>query len=71
MTSVDMILEMFAVVARQPIMARMFRQTEHALQTTHLAIGAGADDELVAAALLHDIGHLLRVARERRRTRDP
>jgi phosphonate degradation associated HDIG domain protein len=34
-------------------------QLQHALQTAHLAEQAGADDELVTAALLHDIGHLL------------
>lgn len=32
---------------------------EHALQAAQLAEWAHADDELVAAALLHDIGHLL------------
>lgn len=34
-------------------------QTEHALQTAWLAEQAGADDALVTAALLHDLGHLL------------
>ena len=34
-------------------------QTEHALQTAWRAEQAGADDELITAALLHDIGHLL------------
>ena len=34
-------------------------QTEHALQTAWLAERDGADDELVTAALLHDLGHLL------------
>jgi len=34
-------------------------QQEHALQAALLAEQAGADDQLVAAALLHDIGHLL------------
>jgi phosphonate degradation associated HDIG domain protein len=34
-------------------------QLEHALQTAWLAEQAGADDELVTAALLHDLGHLL------------
>jgi [1-hydroxy-2-(trimethylamino)ethyl]phosphonate dioxygenase len=34
-------------------------QTEHALQTAHLAEIAGASDSLVVAALLHDLGHLL------------
>ncbi|KVD43935.1 phosphohydrolase [Burkholderia ubonensis] len=34
-------------------------QLEHALQSGLLAEGAGADDALVAAAFLHDLGHLL------------
>ena len=34
-------------------------QLEHALQTAHLAVRAGDTDSAVAAALLHDVGHLL------------
>lgn len=34
-------------------------QLEHALQCAQLAEQAGADDALVTAALLHDLGHLL------------
>jgi predicted HD phosphohydrolase len=34
-------------------------QLEHALQCAHLAELSGAPDALVAAALLHDVGHLL------------
>lgn len=34
-------------------------QTDHAVQTAALARAEGASDELVAAALLHDVGHLL------------
>ena len=34
-------------------------QLEHALQTAHQAETEGASDELVTAALLHDLGHLL------------
>jgi phosphonate degradation associated HDIG domain protein len=34
-------------------------QTEHALQTARHAVLANASEPLVAAALLHDIGHLL------------
>jgi predicted HD phosphohydrolase len=34
-------------------------QLDHALQTAALARAAEADDALVAAALLHDVGHLL------------
>src|SRR5262245_61942543 len=34
-------------------------ETEHALQCACLAEQAGAAPELVAAALLHDVGHLM------------
>ena len=34
-------------------------QLEHALQTAHFAEQEGADDALVTACLLHDLGHLL------------
>ncbi|MGD1097389.1 MAG: phosphohydrolase [Bryobacteraceae bacterium] len=34
-------------------------QSQHALQAAACARAAGADDETVIAALLHDIGHLL------------
>ena len=34
-------------------------QTEHALQSARLAECEGADEDLVCAALLHDLGHLL------------
>ena len=38
-------------------------QLDHALQCAALAEAEGASDELVAAALLHDIGHLLELDR--------
>lgn len=38
------------------------RQLDHALQTAALARADGAADHLVAAALLHDVGHLLDLA---------
>ncbi len=38
------------------------RQLDHALQTAALAQAAGAAGALVAAALLHDVGHLLAMA---------
>ena len=34
-------------------------QLEHALQTAHLAEQSDADDALVTASLLHDLGHML------------
>jgi len=44
-------------------------QLAHAEQTAALAGAAGAPDALVAAALLHDVGHLLELA-ERQGPRD-
>jgi predicted HD phosphohydrolase len=38
-------------------------QREHALQTAALAVAEQAQDALVAAALLHDVGHLLDLTR--------
>lgn len=38
-------------------------QLDHALQCAALARAAGADDPLVAASLLHDIGHLVELDR--------
>ena len=34
-------------------------QLEHALQCAHLAVEAGANDETVVGALLHDFGHFI------------
>jgi phosphonate degradation associated HDIG domain protein len=39
-------------------------QLEHALQCGQLAEEAGADDALVAAAFLHDLGHMLNLQGE-------
>ncbi len=39
--------------------AEAITQQQHALQCAHLAERAGASPELIAAALLHDLGHLL------------
>ncbi|WP_019938703.1 phosphonate degradation HD-domain oxygenase [Bordetella sp. FB-8] len=37
-------------------------QTQHALQCAHLAEQAGEEPALIAAALLHDLGHLLQAS---------
>jgi 2-amino-1-hydroxyethylphosphonate dioxygenase (glycine-forming) len=39
-------------------------QLEHALQCADLARASGADNEMILAALLHDIGHLIAVGDE-------
>ncbi len=59
MSTVDAILQMFAVAGPAAYFGESVSQTEHALQSAHLAVGSGADEELVVAALLHDVGHLL------------
>ena len=59
MDTVDTILQMFAVAGQAAYFGESVSQTEHALQSAHLAAGSGADEELIVAALLHDVGHLL------------
>jgi [1-hydroxy-2-(trimethylamino)ethyl]phosphonate dioxygenase len=58
MTLVDDILRLFHERGSGLYFGEAVTETEHALQSAHLAEVAGADPELVAAALLHDIGHL-------------
>ena len=45
-------------------------QLEHALQCAHLAEKSGASTELIVAALLHDVGHLLAAERDNRANDD-
>jgi gamma-butyrobetaine dioxygenase len=59
MNVVDTVLRLFAVGGEQAYFGEAVSQTAHALQSAHLAERAGADDSLVVAALLHDVGHLL------------
>jgi phosphonate degradation associated HDIG domain protein len=56
---IDRILELFAGPGQAAYFGEAVSQTEHALQTARQAEIAGADNCLVTAALLHDIGHLL------------
>lgn len=53
------ILSLFEIKGNRAYEGEGVTQLEHALQSAHLAQQAGAADELVCAALLHDIGHLL------------
>lgn len=59
MSVVDEILELFATKGHEAYVGEPVSQLEHALQAAHHAEQASAGDELVVAALLHDIGHLL------------
>ena len=53
------ITTLFAQSGQDAYYGEPVTQLEHALQCAQLAEQAGADDETVVAALLHDIGHLL------------
>lgn len=59
MPPVDAILALYADKGRAAYFGEAVTQTEHALQCAHLAAASGADDARIAAALLHDVGHLL------------
>lgn len=57
--AVDRVMEMLLIGGGEAYFGEPLTQLEHALQTAMLAEQDGAPDTLVAAALLHDIGHLL------------
>jgi gamma-butyrobetaine dioxygenase len=59
MTAVETIGELFAGPQARDHMGEPVPIGEHMLQAGALAEAAGAEGVLVAAALLHDIGHLL------------
>ncbi len=59
MLSLDDIAHLFARHGSAQYSGEPVTQLEHALQTAHLAEQSEADDELVTACLLHDLGHLL------------
>ncbi len=58
MTAVETIGELFAGPGAQAYLGEPVTIGAHMLQAGALAEAAGADSPLVAAALLHDIGHL-------------
>lgn len=59
MDMIDRIVSLFAEKGQAAYFGEAVTQTEHALQCAHLAERSGADSELIAASLLHDVGHLL------------
>src|SRR5215471_4683601 len=59
MNVVDEIIELFEKRGGDAYFGEPVSQLEHALQTAFQAEQEGAPDTIVAAALLHDIGHLL------------
>ncbi len=59
MTVVDEICHLFAVKGHAAYVGEPVSQLEHALQAAYHAEQSCADDALIVAALLHDIGHLI------------
>jgi phosphonate degradation associated HDIG domain protein len=53
------ILALFAAKGDRMYSGEPVTQLEHALQTARLAEDSGVDPALIAASLLHDLGHLL------------
>lgn len=59
MHAIDQILSLLAKGEEHRYGAETVSQQAHALQCAALAEAAGAADSLIAASLLHDIGHLM------------
>jgi phosphonate degradation associated HDIG domain protein len=57
--TLDDIAALFARKGGEQYSGEPVTQVQHALQCALLAEQSGGDDELVTAALLHDLGHLL------------
>jgi [1-hydroxy-2-(trimethylamino)ethyl]phosphonate dioxygenase len=58
MTSVAEVLRIIEERGNEAYLGEPVSIAEHMLQTAHLAHGNGASPSLIAAALLHDFGHL-------------
>jgi phosphonate degradation associated HDIG domain protein len=59
MSAIDQIFSLFLTKGQGSYFGEAVTETEHALQCAYLAEQSGANSELIAAALLHDVGHLL------------
>src|SRR5947207_7127641 len=62
---VDQLIELLLTEGTRQYGGERVSQCEHALQTASLAVREDAPVALLAAALLHDIGHLLHQAGEK------
>lgn len=56
---IDLILTLFREKGNGAYFGEAVSETEHALQSAHLAEQSGASSAVISAALLHDIGHLM------------
>lgn len=63
-TAIDEVFRLFTERGGAAYFGEAVTQLEHALQAAHLAATDGAAAGMVAAALLHDVGHLLHGAGE-------
>jgi gamma-butyrobetaine dioxygenase len=59
MSPVEHIFDLFQQSGAELYLGEEVTQLQHALQAAHLATRDGASDALIAAALLHDVGHLM------------
>tara|TARA_B110000305_G_scaffold241067_1_gene313685 strand:- start:1294 stop:1866 length:573 start_codon:yes stop_codon:yes gene_type:complete len=59
LSALDALSELYASAAASRLYDEAITELQHALQCAELATAAGESDALVAAALLHDVGHLL------------
>jgi len=57
--AIDSLIELYASPAATRLYDEYVTELDHALQAAALARADGASDHLVAAALLHDVGHLV------------
>lgn len=57
MSIVDKIVEIFEKYGDEEYLGEPVTMAQHMLQAAHFAKAAGEPDEIVVAALLHDIGH--------------
>ena len=58
-TRVNQIMELLETAGQSAYFGEPVTQLEHALQCAQLARDSGSDAEMIIAALLHDIGHLV------------
>ena len=64
LSSVDEVFAVLATGGGTAYFGEPVTVLEHSLQAAHIVRQSGGDDTLVAAALLHDLGHLLHTAGE-------
>jgi [1-hydroxy-2-(trimethylamino)ethyl]phosphonate dioxygenase len=59
MSIIDELFALFRARGQGAYFGEAVTETEHALQCAHLAEECGAGGDLIVAALVHDVGHLL------------